>query len=103
MKDLERIAGLVGLARKAGNLVIGSDAVEVALRKGKIFALICAEDASQLTIGTLKQSSAADKVPLFQLFSKDQLGRLTGRKTLAVLGVNDQSFANAIQGLVEQM
>ena len=78
MKDLEKIAGLVGLARKAGKLVIGSDAVEAALRQHKIYALICAEDASRLTIGKLERSSS-DEVPFFHLFSRDELGRLTGR------------------------
>lgn len=103
MKDLERIAGLVGLARRAGKLVIGSDAVEKALRQRKVLALICAEDASLLTIGKLQRTSSADEVPFFHLFSRDELGRLTGRETLAVLGVIDQSFADAIKRLVEQV
>jgi ribosomal protein L7Ae-like RNA K-turn-binding protein len=102
MKDLTRIAGLLGLAQKAGKLALGSDAVEKALRQRKIYVLVFAEDASQATTGQLETLAMKNDVPVFYLSSRDELGKLVGREALAVLGIIDSSFANGITRLIEE-
>ena len=102
MKDLTRIAGLLGLARKAGKLALGSDAVETALRQRKIFVLVFAEDASRATTGELERLAMKNDVPVLYLSSRDELGKLVGRETLAVLGVIDSSFASGITRLIKE-
>jgi len=97
----ERLSGLLGLARRAGKLTLGSDAVENGLRHQKIHAVVLAEDAARATVKKFEEASARNGVPIFQAFSRDELGKLMGRETLAILGVNDSSFALAIEKIIK--
>ena len=96
MLNREKLTGLLGLARRAGKLAAGSDAVENGLRHQKVQAIILAEDAARSTTEKFEKASAKHGVPLLRALSRDELGKLMGRETLAVLGVNDPSFAQAI-------
>jgi ribosomal protein L7Ae-like RNA K-turn-binding protein len=90
------IAGLLGLARRAGKLILGADGVETAIRQSKIRAVIVAEDASKATASTIMDLAQKHSVPFFMVYSKDQLGELMGRRELAVMGITDPSFADGI-------
>ena len=46
---MEKIFGMLGLARRAGKLIYGSDAAVNAVRSGKAKAVILAADASDRT------------------------------------------------------
>ncbi len=76
-----QVLQLVGLARRAGRAVAGTQAVRDAGRRGELAAVLLAEDATDnaLTCGT-----------------RETLGNAVGRKGAVVVGIADPGFARRI-------
>jgi ribosomal protein L7Ae-like RNA K-turn-binding protein len=91
--DLANNLGFIGLARKAGALEIGSDAVEAALTKGKAKLVIMTDDAGRSTITKFTLLCEAKSVPIMRASVKLELGRTLGRSQLSVIAVTKYHFA----------
>jgi predicted RNA-binding protein YlxR (DUF448 family)/ribosomal protein L7Ae-like RNA K-turn-binding protein len=72
--------GLLGLARRAGQLITGFEKVREALRKEKGIALLHASDASD--DGTGKLSRLGFDVREINIFSRDELSLALGRENV---------------------
>ena len=96
-----KIAGLLGMSRRAGRLSIGFDAVCNELASGKAALLLLAADASAKTCKEIRfavtKHTAA--VPLCTLEAdKQMLAQILGaQKPIGVCCVNDAGFAAALQ------
>ena len=84
-------AGLLGIARRAGRVALGTRAVDRAARGGRLALLVVAADASPHALGRLAPEARA--VPRLTLGSRETLGRMFGRSTVAVAGVTDETLA----------
>ena len=77
----ERLLNLLGLARRAGNLALGSDAVRISLQANEPVWRIEASDGA--ADGRRKLDGLArsiwDEVPVLGCFTAEQLGLATGR------------------------
>jgi hypothetical protein len=92
----ERISSLIAMAAKAGMLAAGASAVSDALEKGRVVLLLAASDVSPGTLAKVL-GSAADRPEVRELpFTAAELGRLTGRDLVAIAGIVDQGFADAL-------
>ncbi len=90
----------VGLCRKAGKLILGTDEVCLALRGAKKpFGVLAANDISENTAKRLRDKCATYGVPLCRLEADCQtLAHAIGKKTkVAAVAVTDQG----LWGLVE--
>ena len=101
-----KLNGLLGLCKKSGNLIVGSDPVLSAIRnKKRAPALVLlAADASANTQKRIRNCCAYYKIKLFGLpLDADTLGHLTGKRgAVAVAGVLDSGFAEAIGRLLQE-
>ena len=97
----EAIYRLIGLARRAGRLVLGSEAVERAARSGTITLLILAGDAGPNTTSRMEQVGRVTQTPVLVVDDRKTLGHWTGHKERVVAGLADQGFANRILALKE--
>jgi len=80
---LRRVLDLLGLAKRAGELVLGFDRVAEALDAGRVAALVQAEDASPL--GRAKLAAKArvlGRVPEIDCLSVAELGLALGRENV---------------------
>lgn len=85
----------LGLAKRAGKLSAGEDAVESALSAGKARLLILASDAGENTVRRAEHRSQA-KLPILYLDAdKAALGQALGWKDCAVAAVTDLGMAIA--------
>jgi predicted RNA-binding protein YlxR (DUF448 family) len=80
----EALIGALSLARKAGALVTGFDAVEGAIKSGGVAALIHAEDAGadgvkKLQAQLRRRAGAERQVPILTKLSGDELSLALGR------------------------
>lgn len=92
-----RLSGMMGLARRAGKLTFGFDAVLEDIAAGKAKAAFLSSDASARTAGGVKEKCAARGVRLAALpLSKTALGRAIGRDDVAVVAITDRSFADRL-------
>ena len=102
MNDTElsrgKLLGALGLARKAGKLIVGGELCEQNIRAGKaVLALLCS-DLSDNSKKKLHAALRAGDIPYIVLpFSKAELAERFGKKSFAVVcAVTDDSFAKVI-------
>lgn len=92
-----KVLSLVGLATKAGKTVSGEFSTEKAVKTGKAFLVLVAEDASENTKKKFRNMCSFYEVPLYILSDKTGLGRAMGKEFRASLAVTDENFAKAME------
>lgn len=92
----EKLSGLIGMARRAGRLILGTDAVKESLASGKAQLVLLAADLSAKSEKELR--FAAGNTPLAATgITKEEMGRITGRQTpVGVAATEDKGFAAAM-------
>ena len=88
--------GLIGLAKKAGRISCGESACKEAIRMGKSYLIILAQDTSDNTKKNILDSCKYYKVEHFMLGTKEELGHGVGNRYNAVISINDEGFAKGI-------
>ena len=94
----KRALGMLGLAMKAGKVVIGTEQVIAYLQKGRLKLVLLSGNASESTKNKIRYKCEFYKAPLRVMnVDTDELGRLLGKTyTPAVVGITDENFSNAI-------
>lgn len=104
LTSLDRALGMLGLAKRAGYLVCGTDAVISAVASKKKPALVvCASDASDRTKKQLSDKCATYEVAYMEVpCEKDILARSIGKKDsqISAAAVCDRGMAEKIIILV---
>ena len=101
--DIKRILGMLGLAMKAGKVVIGTEQVISFLQKGKVKLILVSGSASDGTKKKMLHKCEFYKTRMVELsIDTDELGRLLGKTyTPAVVGITDENFSRAIINLLD--
>lgn len=89
-------AGLLGLARRAGRLVVGANGVRAALKRDEVAVVVVAGDRSDRTEDKVVRLARARGVPVVPGPAADEMGRLLGRTTVQAVGVTDEHLAQGI-------
>lgn len=92
---MTKALGMLGLARKAGALALGTDAVIEAIRKGKAKVVIIAADASKTTTEQIEKKCSFYKVEYdVPGLTREQLGSFLGRSVLSAVAILNENFYN---------
>ena len=95
---MDRLAGMLGLAKKAGRLAAGSAAAIDAIRGGKARIVLIACDASANSKKQLMDKAAFRKVRAEQIhLTTEQLGRALGKARTAAVALTDDGFLAAYE------
>ena len=97
----EKILRMLGLARRAGKIVLGSEAAADAVRSGKAHIAFVATDSSDRTKKLLNNKCTSFHVTLYEFSDCDTLGERLGKSAVSALAVVDKSFAKAISDIFE--
>lgn len=93
----DRIRSLVGLARKAGKVTFGQQAVQAAVKRKQAQLVIIAEDAAENTKDQFRElANRTGGVNILITGRKADWGRLFGKENTAVLAVSDRNFVRGI-------
>lgn len=95
-------ANRLGLARRAGLVVIGEENCLKAIRSRKAFLLVLAEDASANTKKRFRDKCSFYRTPLVEAGNRHELGAAVGRETAVALAVTDQRLADGIQRTISE-
>ena len=102
---MDKLLGMLGLARRAGRLSSGHDASFESIRNGKAKAcLLCGDASDRLKeeFGRTAKYEGRD-VPVIEIpYLKDDLYAATGIRA-AVLTIDDEGFAKKIISLAEEL
>ena len=102
---MKRFFGMVGMAMRAGKIVVGCDVICTALAKGGIKLVLIASDASDATKKRLSNKTKFYNVPAIEApVEADRLGALIGKTYApAAIAVSDAGFAEEIKRASENM
>lgn len=92
----DKVFGSLGLAMRAGKISSGEFMTEGAVKSGKAFLVIIAEDVSENTRKKFKNMCEFYEVPIREYGDKNTLGHCLGKEFRASLAVTDEGFAKAI-------
>lgn len=98
-----KIISYIGLATKAGKIVSGEFSTEKAVKEGKAFIVIVAEDASDNTKKKFSNMCIHYKVPIFFFGKKTELGHGMGKESRASLALLDKGLTDAVMKQLKQL
>ena len=96
---MQRLCGMIGMARRAGKVTIGTELVCLALPKGSVKLVLISSAASDNTKKKLSQKSEFYKTPyVFAQISCEELGRIIGKGgAVAGIAITDAGLAAEIR------
>jgi len=96
---MDKILNFLGIARRAGKLSLGFDAVEESVNKKKSRLIILACDVSERTRKSVERISENGNVKtVFSEISMESFGNAIG-KSVGTISVNDEGFAKRLAEL----
>jgi len=99
----KRLLSMMALARKAGKLVAGEESCEKAIRGGVAYLVHVAQDASANTQKKFRDKSNYYTVPIYDIFTKEEISRHIGLHNRATFVVTDENFARKIIDIVGEL
>ena len=100
---MDRCLSLLGMAKKAGLLAVGSEAAAAAARHGKAMLLITASDASEGSIRRARENANSGKVRYAAVpYTKFELGSITGRGSPGTIAFLDKGLADGFTDRLAQ-
>jgi ribosomal protein L7Ae-like RNA K-turn-binding protein len=87
---------LLGIARRAGAVVTGTDATRRSLRKHDVRLVLLAQDGSQVQRRKVIPLAQAQGIPWKNLGDRAQLGSAVGEGPLTAVGVLKGGFAKSL-------
>ena len=95
--DYKKIISLIGISMKAGKVASGEFATEKAVKTGKAFLVIVADEASDNTKKKFRNMCEYYKTPYYEFGEKTELGRAIGKEFRASLAVTDENLGKALE------
>jgi len=99
----DKLHSLIGLARRARKLVLGSGGVENSVRQSNSKLVILPIDVAPNTRKRLCDKCSFYNVKVITLGTKDSLGKITGGDEVAAISVIDDNFAKALKSLYKEI
>ncbi|MFB5191468.1 L7Ae/L30e/S12e/Gadd45 family ribosomal protein [Alicyclobacillus fastidiosus] len=90
---VDKVFGLIGLARRAGAIVDGQERILAAIASAQAKLVVVTEDAGANGRKKLHDKANTYGVPCVTFANKVQLGRAIGRDAVAAIAVSDAGFA----------
>ena len=95
-----KVLGLVGLGIRGRRAVVGVQQVRDAARRGKLKLALVAGDASKNSMDKVVPLLTARGVAMIDELTSADLASVTGRESVAAIGVVDAGLANGIKSAV---
>jgi ribosomal protein L7Ae-like RNA K-turn-binding protein len=96
----DRLLSILGLCRRAGKIILGTDPVTESVCQGKAVLVIMAKDFSNNSKKNILKACADKSVPYYTVErTKDEMGMALG-KYCAVVSITDKGFSDKIQEII---
>lgn len=90
----EQVLNLVGLARKAGFVTVGTDSILKSL--AKIHLIFLANDASIKTKERIMKKSFYYQIPVIDIFHSEAISKAVGKSAIMLIAITDSGFTKRI-------
>lgn len=95
-----KVFSMIGLATRSRKTDSGEFMTEKAVKSGKAYLVIVAQDASDNTKKNFTDMCAFYRVPIFFYGNKEELGHAMGKEMRASLAITDEGFSKALMKLL---
>ena len=95
--NTNKVKSLLGMAQKGRMLEIGRTAASVLIKRKRAALIIVALDASEKIKKEIEFICRLNNVPIYIFSTKNELGELCGRDSVAVIGISDRHLADGIK------
>lgn len=95
-----KVFSMIGLATRSRKTDSGEFMTEKAVKSGKAYLVIVAQDASDNTKKNFSDMCAFYRVPIFFYGNKEELGHAMGKEMRASLAITDEGFSKALMKLL---
>ena len=92
----DRVLGMIGLARRAGQALAGTFLAEKSVRAGAAQLIVVALDAADNAKKKMKNTCSYYGVEYIEYGTKASLAASIGKENIAVVCINGESFAKGI-------
>lgn len=100
---MNKIMGLLTMARRASKLALGMDMAKDACKSGEAKCVCVADDISKKSLKEVKFFCSLDNVPLYSLaMTMDEVGEQLGKK-VGIIAVLDSGFYKKTKTLIEEI
>ena len=100
---MNKLFSMLGICRKAGKLVLGTDAVCEAAQKQSLHLILLTQDLSRRSREKIATTASNTSVILMQAPLKmDDVAALTG-KAAGIVGISDKGLADAVKDIAARM
>lgn len=93
----KKVFSYIGLATKSGKIASGEFSTEKAVKEGKAWLVLVAEDASNNTKKMFTNMCTYYQVPIYFFGEKTELGHAMGKEYRASLAFTDKGLADAVE------
>lgn len=93
---MNKVLSLLGLAKRAGKVIVGTDAVISKLQVDNLHLIFIAKDSSLATIDKIEKKAFYYNVRIIKSFTSDEISNAIGSNNNKVIGINDPGFAKAM-------
>ena len=96
-----KVLGLLGLGVRGRLALVGVDRVREAVKGGKVRVAVVARDASTNARQKVDGLLAGRRVPTLEVDSAEELGRIAGKQSAAIVGVVDGKLAEGLLAIAK--
>ena len=93
---MNKVLSLLGLAKRAGKVIVGTDAVISKLQVNDLHLIFIAKDSSLATIDKIEKKAFYYNVRIIKSFTSDEISNAIGSNNNKVIGISDPGFAKAM-------
>lgn len=98
----DKVLSMLGIAAKSHSVASGEFSTEKAVKEGKAYLVLVAEDASANTKNMFRNMTDFYGVPMYEYGDKETLGHFIGKEFRASLAVTNEGLAHSIEDKIKQ-
>ena len=97
----DKVLSLIGLSRKAGKLVLGTDAVTEKISNGLVEVVLVSSDLSERSFGNIEKISHEKGIEVLKSnCSMDDISNIL-KKRVGIIGIADKGFARVFKNVLK--
>lgn len=100
---MNKVLGMLGLAKRAGKVQTGEFLCDKAIKNGQSRLIIIAADISENSRKAICDACNYYVVDYVEYGTANELGKITGSERRVVVSVNDDNFKDAILSKIERI
>jgi len=90
------MTNIIGLARRARKVTIGTELTIEKLRRGEVYVIILATDASENTQKKVYDKAKTYACEVVSEHTSDELSNAIGKHDIKVIGITDRGFSQLL-------